>query len=184
MCLFPVDLRVTSLSNCSVKLKTAREISQSIQSKREQVQRSKLMQRIDEYATKWCEIIDQYNSADEKRRKMRDELISFVEANGNGEELLSSGTWVISAKKIKSTPKIDGKKLAKVLSAPKYKKYRAMVLREEIDYVVDENKLIQLVQRGILSHKVLVSTTKLGGDRGYRLDVAKNSKKKSSNAIT
>lgn len=143
------------------------------------------MQRIDEYAAKWCEILDQYNSADAKRHKMRDELIAFVESNGNGDELVASGSWVISAKKIKGSPVIDGKKLAKALSSPKYDKYRSMILKQETYYTVDDNKLIQLVQRGIIPAKVLTSTTTPGKDRGYRLDVAKNSKKKSSsNAIT
>lgn len=166
-----------------MKLKTAKEIAQHTQSKRQQVARDKLMARIDEYAEKWIKTRDEYNSVEKRRIKLREQILQFVQENGDGDEILASPSWVVSAKKINGTPYVDGEKLAKALAPAKYNKYRAMVLKEKKQYEANEQKLIQLVQRGIIPSKVLSSVTVQGRDRGYRVEISKVKKGASSNAI-
>lgn len=145
------------------KLKTSQELSTG-SAKR------KLDAAIDAAATEWLEVNDACASITKRREQMRDSLIALVDKEGKGEESVSSSKYVITAKAIKGSDSLDDGKVAAILKA-KYPEQFALCVTTKTVHEVNEAKLIQLVERGLIPESVVRKNVIRGGSKGTRVTV-------------
>lgn len=125
--------------------------------------------RIDKIAEEWCENEDRIETFNTQRAQMRDTLIALVGELGGGEDVVSTARFEIRATRIKPSTKLDGEKFHKLLGATphlaKYAKNPDVVTVRTV-YEVNESKVIQLVERGIIPATILRKCVVKGESRG------------------
>jgi len=137
-------------------------------------------QAVEELVKQWEIVSDNISSLEKEKVSLRASLIASVDELGMGDDTIVVGDYTVSAKEIKGSDYVDGNKLRAELKGS-LSKYAAMVLKEEVSYTVNETKLVQLVERGLIPAKIIVKCSSKKDSRGTRLSVSRISKRKARN---